>query len=59
MLAKEIYGISFETSDQIAHNVGIPKHSLSRASAGIDHVLVNGTRFLVINLSAVSKANRR
>src|SRR5437868_6191305 len=43
VLAKDIYGIGFKTADQIAHNVGIPKDSLSRASAGIDHVLLEAT----------------
>ncbi|SPE29766.1 hypothetical protein SBA6_1160002 [Candidatus Sulfopaludibacter sp. SbA6] len=43
MLAKDIYGIGFKTADQIAQNVGIPKDSLSRASAGIDHVLLEAT----------------
>src|SRR5215471_6149021 len=41
VLAKDIYGIGFKTADQIAHNLGIPKDSLSRASAGIDHVLLD------------------
>jgi exodeoxyribonuclease V alpha subunit len=40
VLAKDIYGIGFKTADQIAQNVGIPKDSLSRAGAGIDHVLL-------------------
>ena len=43
MLAKDIYGIVFKTADQIAQNVGISKDSLSRASAGIDHVLLEAT----------------
>jgi exodeoxyribonuclease V alpha subunit len=43
VLAKDIYGIGFKTADQIAQNVGIPKDSLSRASAGIDHVLLEAT----------------
>jgi DNA-directed RNA polymerase specialized sigma subunit len=55
---EESLGIGFETADEIAKNVGIPKESLSRASTGIDHVLLNGTRFLSRNLSDVSKANR-
>src|SRR5262249_6729005 len=38
MLAKDIYGIGFATADQIAQTVGIPKDSLNRARAGIDHV---------------------
>jgi exodeoxyribonuclease V alpha subunit len=43
VLAKDIYGIGFKTADQIAQNVGIPKDSLSRASAGIDHILLDAT----------------
>jgi len=43
VLAKDIYGIGFKTADQIAHNLGIPKDSLNRASAGIDHVLLDAT----------------
>jgi hypothetical protein len=43
LLAKDIYGIGFKTADQIAQNVGIPKDSLNRASAGIDHVLLEAT----------------
>ena len=42
-LAKDIYGIGFATADQIAQRVGIPKDSLNRARAGIDHVLLEGT----------------
>jgi exodeoxyribonuclease V alpha subunit len=43
VLAKDIYGIGFKTADQIAQRVGIPKNSMSRASAGIDHVLLEAT----------------
>jgi exodeoxyribonuclease V alpha subunit len=43
ILAKDIYGIGFKTADQIAQNVGIPKNSMSRACAGIDHVLLEAT----------------
>jgi len=43
VLAKDIYGIGFKTADQIAQNVGIPKNSLNRARAGIDHVLLEAT----------------
>ena len=43
MLAKDIYGIGFATADQIAQKVGIPKDSLDRARAGIDHVLLEAT----------------
>ena len=43
VLAKDIHGIGFKTADQIAQNVGIPKNSLNRACAGIDHVLLEAT----------------
>ena len=43
MLAKDIYGIGFATADQIAQKLGIPKDSLNRARAGIDHVLLEAT----------------
>jgi len=43
MLAKGIYGIGFATADQIAQKVGIPKDSMNRAKAGIDHVLLEAT----------------
>ena len=43
MLAKDIYGIGFATADQIAQKVGIPRDSLNRARAGIDHVLLEST----------------
>ena len=43
VLAKDIYGIGFATADQIAQKVGIPKDSLNRARAGIDHVLLEAT----------------
>jgi exodeoxyribonuclease V alpha subunit len=43
ILTKDIYGIGFKTADQIAQRVGIPKDSLSRACAGIDHVLLEAT----------------
>jgi exodeoxyribonuclease V alpha subunit len=42
-LAKDIYGIGFTTADQIAQRVGVPKDSLNRARAGIDHVLLEAT----------------
>ena len=42
-LAKDIYGIGFATADQIAQKIGIPKDSLNRARAGIDHVLLEAT----------------
>ena len=43
MLAKDIYGIGFATADQVAQRVGIPRDSLNRARAGIDHVLLEAT----------------
>jgi exodeoxyribonuclease V alpha subunit len=43
MLAKDIYGIGFATADQIAQKLGIPKDSLNRARAGLDHVLLEAT----------------
>jgi exodeoxyribonuclease V alpha subunit len=42
-LAKDIYGIGFTTADQIAQKVGIPRDSINRATAGIDHVLLEST----------------
>src|SRR5207245_716240 len=42
-LAKDIYGIGFATADRIAQKVGIPRDSLNRARAGIDHVLLEAT----------------
>jgi exodeoxyribonuclease V alpha subunit len=42
-LAKDIYGIGFMTADQIAQKVGIPKDSINRAKAGIDHALLEAT----------------
>jgi exodeoxyribonuclease V alpha subunit len=42
-LAKDIYGIGFATADQIAQEVGIPKDSINRAKAGIDHALLEAT----------------
>ena len=43
MLAKDIYGIGFATADQIAQKLGIPKDSLNRARAGLDHTLLKAT----------------
>jgi exodeoxyribonuclease V alpha subunit len=42
-LAKDIHGIGFATADQIAQKVGIPRDSINRARAGIDHVLLEAT----------------
>jgi exodeoxyribonuclease V alpha subunit len=44
MLAKDIYGIGFAAADQIAQKLGIPKDSLNRARAGLDHVLLSYLR---------------
>src|ERR1700758_3150832 len=42
-LAKDIHGIGFPPADQIAQKVGIPKDSINRAKAGIDHALLEAT----------------
>jgi exodeoxyribonuclease V alpha subunit len=42
-LAKDIQGIGFATADQIAQKIGIPKDSINRAKAGIDHALLEAT----------------
>jgi exodeoxyribonuclease V alpha subunit len=39
-LAKDIHGIGFKTADQIAQKIGIPVDSLTRACAGLSHVLI-------------------
>lgn len=38
-LARDIKGIGFLSADQIASNLGIPKDSIQRAGAGLNHVL--------------------
>lgn len=38
-LAQDIQGIGFKTADQLAQNLGIPKDSLIRASAGLRYAL--------------------
>ena len=38
-LARDIYGIGFTTADKIAQNLGIDRHSLIRAKAGLLYVL--------------------
>jgi exodeoxyribonuclease V alpha subunit len=43
LLAKDIYGIGFKTADQVAERIGIPKDSINRARAGIDHALLEAT----------------
>ena len=42
-LARDIKGIGFVSSDQIARNLGILKDSILRARAGISHVLLEAT----------------
>ena len=42
-LAQDIHGIGFKTADQIAQQVGIPVDSLVRATAGLNHVLLEAT----------------
>jgi exodeoxyribonuclease V alpha subunit len=38
-LALDIYGIGFQSADQIALNLNIPKDSIIRAQAGLRHIL--------------------
>jgi exodeoxyribonuclease V alpha subunit len=38
-LALDIWGIGFKTADQLAQQLGIPRHSLLRAQAGVRHAL--------------------
>lgn len=40
-LAHDIRGIGFKTADQLAQNLGIDPHSLIRARAGVNHVLLS------------------
>ncbi len=42
-LARDIPGIGFSTADRIAQNIGIPRDSILRACAGLDHVLLEAT----------------
>jgi exodeoxyribonuclease V alpha subunit len=42
-LARDIHGIGFNSADQIAHKVGIPRDSMLRACAGLNHVLWEAT----------------
>jgi len=39
-LAQDIRGIGFKTADQLAQRLGIDAHSLIRARAGVNHVLL-------------------
>lgn len=43
LLARDIQGIGFRSADQIAQKMGVPPDSLLRASAGIEHVLLEAT----------------
>jgi exodeoxyribonuclease V alpha subunit len=43
LLARDIPGIGFKSADQIAQKVGIPRDSVLRASAGLEHVLAEAT----------------
>ncbi len=38
-LSLDIHGIGFKTADELAQRLGIPRHSLLRAQAGVRHVL--------------------
>lgn len=38
-LAQDIRGIGFKTADELAGQLGIDKHALSRAQAGLGHIL--------------------
>lgn len=40
-LARDIAGIGFKTADGIAERLGIPRDSLARAEAGLDHTLAD------------------
>ncbi len=42
-LARDIPGIGFKTADQIAQKIGIPHDSITRACAGLAHVLAEAT----------------
>lgn len=42
-LAEEIQGLGFKTADQIAQKTGIPRDSIVRACAGLNHVLLEAT----------------
>ena len=44
VLAKDIRGIGFKTADQVAGRLGIPRESMDRAQAGIEHVLFEATQ---------------
>jgi len=59
MLAKDIYGIGFATADQIAQKIGIPRDSLDRARAGIDHVLLEAPVSSALKLNTVQSGLRK
>ncbi len=42
-LARDIPGTGFQSADQIAQNIGIPRDSIIRACAGLSHVLLEAT----------------
>src|SRR5439155_18176274 len=42
-LAKDIPGIGFKSADQIAQKLGIPRDSIIRACAGLNHMLLEAT----------------
>lgn len=42
-LSRDIPGIGFKTADTIAKKIGIPHDSVLRASAGLEHVLLEAT----------------
>jgi exodeoxyribonuclease V alpha subunit len=44
ILAEDIPGIGFKTSDDVAQKLGIPRDSIYRACAGLRHVLVEASR---------------
>ncbi|MCU1291190.1 MAG: ATP-dependent RecD-like helicase [Bryobacterales bacterium] len=44
VLAKDIRGIGFKTADEVAHRLGIPRDSVDRARAGLEHVLLESTQ---------------
>lgn len=43
LLARDISGIGFQTADQIAQKIGIPRDSFTRAAAGLEHLLAEAT----------------
>ena len=44
VLAEDIPGIGFKTSDEVAQKLGIPRDSVYRACAGLRHVLLEATQ---------------